>query len=377
MITRVHSKKMLLPDGIREENIYLENGKIIQVGGTIEADEVYDFGENAVIPGLTDMHTHGAKGYDFSDTTPEGFRLATEYHLSRGATAIMPTITSLSFESTWKALECAEQALPSCRNVVGIHLEGPYLSPEQCGAQNTAYITAPAKEEYEKITERFGHMIRRWDYAPERDCDNQFCKHLMSKNILPSAAHTNAIYTELKAAYDLGCKLITHLYSCTSTITRDKGFRRLGVTECAYLLDDMYVEIITDGKHLPKELLQLIFKLKPIDRIISVSDSLSIAGADVTSGVIGGTHYLVEDGVCKLADRSAFAGSIVTADRILDVLLNTVEIPLEKAVCVTSENPCRFFGLQKGRIQEGYDADLVVLDQKKHISQVICAGKII
>ena len=248
--------------------------------------------------------------------------------------------------------------------IAGVHLEGPYLSPAQSGAQDKALITPPIREDYEKIIARFGHIIKRWDYAPERDENGEFAAYLHAHGILPSAGHTDAIYDDMRLARENGCRLITHFYSCTSTITRDKGFRRLGVLECGYLWDDMYIEIIADGKHLPAELLQLIFKLKPHDKIVLVSDSLKVTGEDALTSSVGTTPCIIEDGVCKLLDRSAFAGSIATADRLLRVATREGGLPLTDAVQMGAANPAALMGLNKGSLAARMDADILIADEE-------------
>jgi N-acetylglucosamine-6-phosphate deacetylase len=207
-------------------------------------------------------------------------------------------------------------------------LEGPYLSRKQAGAQCADFITAPQAQDYMPLLEEYGDMIIRWSYAPENDEGEQFAKALSEHGVVAAAGHTDAIYDDLMRAKENGCNLITHLYSCTSTVTRDHGFRRLGVIETAYLCDDIYVEIICDGKHLPPELIKLIYKIKGADKIALITDSLALAGTEQTHGFMQSTEFIIEDGVCKLMDRSAFAGSIATADRLLRVAVKEAGISI-------------------------------------------------
>ena len=367
MITRIHGTRIVTPEGIVTGYVYFENGKITYVGkdATLPFEREIEAAERFVLPGCIELHTHGARGFDFCEADVDGILTAVEYHVRHGATTVFPTVTSSSFERTCKALENVEAAMkdPRGKYIAGVHLEGPYLSPAQSGAQDKALITPPVRGDYEKIVARFGSIIKRWDYAPERDENGEFAAYLTAHGILPSAGHTDAIYDDMKLARENGCRLITHFYSCTSTITRDKGFRRLGVLECGYLWDDMYIEIIADGKHLPAELLQLIFKLKPHDKIALVSDSLKVAGEDTLTSSVGTTPCIIEDGVCKLLDRSAFAGSIATADRLLRVATKEGKLPLVDAVQMAAANPAALFALNKGQITAGYDADILITDE--------------
>ncbi len=365
MITRIKGKRIVTPTGIMAGYVYFENGKITYVG----EDHSLPFdrevvAEGYVLPGMVETHVHGARGFDFCESDVEGILTAAEHHFRHGATTIFPTVTSSDFARTYKALENIEKAMADPRGnmIAGVHLEGPYLSPAQCGAQDKSLITPPVRGDYEKLIARFGHIIKRWDYAPERDEGGEFCAYLREHNILPSAGHTDAIYDDMKLARENGCRLITHFYSCTSTITREKGFRRLGVLECGYLWDDMYIEIIADGKHLPPELLRLIFKLKPHDKIVLVSDALKVTGEDALTSSVGTTPCIIEDGVCKLLDRSAFAGSIATADRLLRVATREGGLPLADAVQMGATNPAALMKISAGALAAGLDADILITD---------------
>ena len=253
-------------------------------------------------------------------------------------------------------------------------MEGPYLSLQQTGAQGAEFITPPNPDDYEPLIEGYGKYIARWSYAPENDKDAEFCKYLSSHKILPSAGHTNAIYSDMKTAMDAGCLLITHFYSCTSTVTRDHGFRRLGVIETGYLEDDVFVEIIADGKHLPPELIRLIYKIKGSGRIALITDSLALTGTDVLRGRMQSTEFIIEDGVCKLLDRSAFAGSIATADRLVRVVTEEAGIPLTDAIKMITETPAEIMGLNKGRLEPGRDADIVVFNENIEVKKVFVMG---
>ena len=327
--------------------------------------------------GFIDLHVHGGVGNDFSECDVEGAKAAIDYHLSHGTTTICPTITSSSYETMVRSLscirECKEKGIAKA-NIFGAHLEGPYFSPAQAGAQPPEFITDPIPRDYESLIADFGDIIKRWSYAPERDKEQIFCKYLKEHNVLPSAGHTDAVYDDVVAAHKAGCNSIAHLYSCTSTITRDHGYRRLGVIETAYLLDDMYVEIIADGHHLPLELIRLICKLKDNSKICLVTDCLKVSGNGEVTGNVGATKFIVEDGVCKLLDRSAFAGSIATTDRLVRTVI-AAGIPLESAVKMATENPAALLEINKGKLEKGYDADILVFDSDVNIEKIFVGGK--
>ena len=381
MITRIENGRVLTDGEIRNAFVYMENGTILAVTQeNLPFDRAVDAEGMYVSPGFVDMHTHGAMGVDFTGDTPENFARAVDFHLSHGTTTILPTITASSMETMTSALGAMQELIDrklAKANVPGVHMEGPYFSPKQAGAQDPAFITDPVSGDYTSLTERFGRIIRRWSYAPERDRDQSFTRYLTSKGIVPSAGHTDAIQAELQPAYEAGCRLVTHLYSCTSTITRDHGFRRLGVIECAFLWDDMDVEIIADGCHLPPDLIRLIVKIKGIDHVSLVTDSLQVAGTTAKESSCGTTKCIIEDGVCKLPDRSAFAGSIATTDRLVRVCVQDAGIPLADAVTMAAATPARVLGLNKGRLAPGLDADILFFDDNIHVKRVIVGGEVV
>ena len=295
-------------------------------------------------------------------------------------TSIGPTVSAAYIADMRKSVEAIKAAMESGKtrnNIIGAHLEGPYLSLAQTGAQGAEFITPPVFEDYSAIICDFPGVVARWTYAPENDENCRFAKFMSEHGVVISAGHTNAVYDDMKAAMDNGMNLVTHLYSCTSTVTRKMGFRSLGVIESAFLLDDMYVEIIADGRHLPPELIKMIYKIKGVERIALISDSLSLAGTDIKSGRMQSTEFIIEDGVCKLLDRSAFAGSIATADRLIRVLTRDVGIPMCESVRMISEIPARIMRLDsKGTLDAGKDADITVFDENIDVHAVFVGGEL-
>ena len=365
-MNRIKSKRIALPDSFFDGYVYFENGKIVEISTReLPFDEEYDAGDQYVSSGFIDIHTHGGGGYRFEGDTDE-IVAACNFHLKHGTTSICPTVSADSVEIMSAAARRIGEAMSDPRvkgTIIGAHMEGPYLSRAQAGAQCASFITPPVKQDYESLMCELSGVIARWTYAPENDTDESFAKTLAKNRIVASAGHTDAIYEDMLRAFEAGCRLVTHLYSCTSTITRDHGFRRLGVIETAYLLDDMFVEIICDGKHLPPELIKLIYQIKGADRIALVTDSLSLAGTELTHGFMQNTEFIIEDGVCKLMDRSAFAGSVATADRLVRVAVKEAGIPLSDAIRMITQTPATIMNLShKGSIACGMDADFVIFD---------------
>ena len=376
---RIKSDRILLSDSLFNGYVYMEGDKITEVSKEEHpVTEEYDATGHYVSAGFIDIHTHGGGGFRFEGEADE-IVAGANFHLRHGTTTICPTVSAAPLSEMALSAEHIRLASRDSRlegTIVGAHLEGPYLSRKQAGAQCADFIGAPKKEEYLPFLDKQASDVCRVTYAPEQDTDGAFLAALRAHGIVVSAGHTDATYGELFPAVEGGCQLITHLYSCTSTVTREYGFRRLGVIETAFLLDDLFVEIICDGKHLPPELIKLIYKIKGREKIALITDSLALAGTSQTEGVMQATEYIIEDGVCKLKDRSAFAGSIATADRLVRVAVKEAGIPLVDAVYMLTAVPARIMGLaHKGHLRAGCDADVVVFDEDINIIDVFSKGK--
>ena len=376
---KIKSDKIIVNEEIFNGYLYIENDKIVEVSTEDKkAEEFYDYTGFYVSAGFIDTHTHGAGGYCFLNSSIQDVVNACNFHLKFGMTTIAPTVSASKFSEMKNAVEVIDKA-KNCgevkNNLLGAHLEGPYLSPKQAGAQRPDFITPPIKEDYIPLINKYGNSIARWTYAPESDVNGEFCKYLTDNGIVASAGHTDATYKDMKVAIDNGCNLVTHLYSCTSTITRNQGFRSLGVIESTFLRDELTAELICDGKHLPPDLINMIIKIKGENNIILTTDSLEIAGTDIKEGGQSGSKFIVEDGVCKLYDRSAFAGSIATANVLVRTLYKECGVSLPIAVKMLTSNPAKLFNLNKGLLKKDYDADVIVFDDDINVSNVFVNGK--
>ena len=346
-------------------------------------DEVIDVAGQYISPGFIDLHTHGGGGHDFMDGTPEAIIEGTKAHMRYGTTSIVPTTLSGSPEDLYRTLDlirtCKEaEGIP---NILGVHLEGPYFSMEQRGAQDPKYIRNPEKEEYENIL-NYSEDIVRWTVAPELPGALELGRELKKRGIVASIGHSDAIYEEVAEAYENGYNLLTHFYSGMSTVRRINMLRYAGVVESGYLIDNMYVEVIADGMHLPESLLRLIYKIKGSDKICLVTDSMRAAGCAEGEYVLGnltnGQKVVVEDGVAKLPDRTAFAGSVATTDRLVRTMVRIAGVPLADAVKMMTLTPARVMGIdgKKGSIAVGKDADIVVFDENINIKMVMIGGRL-
>jgi N-acetylglucosamine-6-phosphate deacetylase len=373
---------------IKKGCILIEKGKIVNVSDSfIKTEDYYDIdaGGRYIGPGFIDIHLHGGGGHDFMDGTVEAYLGAAEAHAAHGTTSMVPTTLTSTIEelkNTFSVYKEAKEKNNKGAQFLGLHLEGPYFAMSQKGAQDPRYIKNPDPKEYEEIL-NWSEDIIRWSAAPELEGALEFAAKLKNRGILPSIAHTDAIFEEVEKAFECGFTHVTHLYSAMSTVRRINAYRYAGVIEAAYLNDGMTVEIIADGVHLPASLLKLIYKIKGSENIALVTDSMRAAAMPEGESILGslkdGQKVIVEDGVAKLMDKTAFAGSVATADRLIRTMINLAEVSLIDAVRMATIVPARIIGVdkQKGSLVAGKDADIVLFDGDINISKTIIGGNIV
>lgn len=372
---------------IKNGTVVVENGQILGVHeGFVdvpEAEEIDAQGQY-ISPGFIDIHVHGGGGADFMDGTEEAFLTVAEMHARFGTTALVPTTLTAEKEDLLHTLDVYEKAHRRNTNgaaFLGIHLEGPYFALSQRGAQDPRYIRNPNPAEYEEIL-NYSSSIVRWSAAPELEGAIPFGQRLRQKGILAAIAHTDAYYDDVLAAYENGYSLVTHLYSAMSGVTRKNAFRYAGVIESSYLLD-LDVEIIGDGIHLPAPLLQFVYKFKGPDRTALITDAMRGAGMPEGESILGslknGLPVIIEDGVAKLPDRTSFAGSVATFDRLVRNMITMANVPLLDAVRMASTTPARIMGVsdRKGSLAKGKDADVVIFDENINVGMTMVGGKVV
>jgi N-acetylglucosamine-6-phosphate deacetylase len=349
-------------------------------------EQLIDAGGLFVMPGIVDLHSHGSGGFDFMDGTVADITSAARSLALHGTTTCLPTTLTSSDDDLFLFLENFKHARHAQGTKViakmpGVHLEGPYFDMVEKGAQDPRYIRTPDKAHYMKVMEAADGAIKRWSVAPELDGAMQMIETLSQQGVLISGAHTAATYADIAKAYERGMKQLTHFYSGMSALTRRGGFRVLGTIESGYLIDDLYVELISDGMHLPPELLQLIFKCKRHDRITVCSDSMRGAGLSDGPSILGpkanGTAVIIEDGIAKMPDRTCFAGSVATGDRLARTLHKIVGLTMDEVGRIACLQPAKLIGMDDhiGSIAVGKRADLIICDDNITITSVFVDGK--
>ncbi len=384
MKTVIQNGKIILEDKIIEGyNLYFEDDKIIDITKeNLPSDNIIDAKGNYVSPGFIEIHTHGAGGYDFLDKSEDAYIVSAKVHAEHGATSIVPTLTSVDIDGIKDAINIFKNVVSQeydGANLLGLHAEGPYFAESQKGAQESRFIHPFDPEEYNEILKIGGKYIIRWSAAPELPGFEEFAKKLKEYEILASIGHSDADFDCASKAIEYGFTHMTHLYSGMSSVHRKNAFRYAGIVEAAYFYDNVSVEIIADGIHLPPALLKLIYKIKGPDRIALTTDSMRGAGMPEGESVLGnkenGLPVIIEDGVAKLLDRTAFAGSVATFDRLVRNMITIADVSLTDAVKMATITPARIMNIKnKGLIKEGYDADIIIFDENINIIKTIVRG---
>lgn len=381
MLTQIINARILTPQGwLKDGSVILRDNKILEVTNcdlAVIGADVIDAKGMYVVPGGVEMHVHGGGGRDFMEGTEDAFREAIAAHAKHGMTSVFPTLSSSTVPMIEQAVEtCNKLMAEKDSPILGLHLEGHYLNMKKAGGQMPENIKDPDPNEYIPIVEG-SPCLARWDAAPELPGAIQFGKYCAAKGVLPTIAHTCAEYEDVLAAYNAGFTHVTHFYNAMPGFHNKREYKYEGTVESVYLIDDMTVECVADGIHVPPTILRMVYKIKGVERMALITDALACAASD--SDKAFDPRVIIEDGVCKLSDRSALAGSIATTDRLIRTMVQQVDVPLEDAIRMASETPAKIMKVydRKGSLAKDKDADILVLDNDLNIRCVWQMGKII
>ena len=379
MLTQITNGNILTPQGwIKGGSIIINNGKIQAVTDNelpiIGAETIDAKGMN-IVPGFIAMNVYGGGGHDFRECTEQAYRTIISTHLKYGATSIFPTLGPSQSDTIKKSISLCEKLMGEPRStVMGLHIVGPYLNESM--SSPLYKVKDPDKAEYTDIINSTD-CIKRWDVSPELKGAHEFAKAITAKGILAAITHTVAEYEDIKAAHEAGFSHTANFYNSMPGFHKRKEYKYEGTVESVYLTDDMTVEVIADGRHLPHTILKMVYKLKGVERTCLVTDALKYAGSDIKPEE--GSPVIIEDDVCKLADHSSLVGSIATMDTLVRTMVQKANIPLEDAIRMASETPAKVMGIsdRKGTLEKGKDADIVILDDSLNIHGVWSMGQIV
>lgn len=335
-----------------------------------------------VCPGFVDLHVNGGGGADFHQGTPEAIEAVLRTHAAGGTTSLLAAINTAPDDERVRALRALEAQITqrgASAQLLGAYIEGPYYHPKERGAHPRALLRTPEEAPAREFLDRFGDLVRVFSLAPELPGGIELCRELRRRGIVVAAGHSNAKYHEVLAAVEAGLTLVTHVYCAQSTFHRTGAKKHLGLAETALLLDELYVEIIPDGKHLPPEITRLILKNKPPERVCVTTDAMPAAGMGPGRYRFLGTDILVENGVAWRPDKQRYAGSILTMDMAVRSLVRDVGVGLATAIRMASHTPCQVLGIKdrRGSLEPGKEADIVVLNGDLRVRATISRGKVV
>lgn len=359
--------------GFEAKDVCMAEGRFAEAAG---AGAVLDASGCYVIPGLLDLHFHGSASADISDGDVEGLHKMGAYEASRGITAMCPATMTLSEAQLTAAAQAAAAYEPAtCEaDLVGINMEGPFISPSKVGAQNPEHVRNPGVDEFRRLQQMAGGLFKLVDIAPEEPGADAFIEEL-SDEVRISLAHTCTDYETAAHAFKLGAKHITHLYNAMDPMHH----RKPGPIPAAAERDDITAEIIADGVHIHPAMVRLAFNMFGDDRMILISDTLRAAGLGDGVYDLGGQDVTVKGYEARI-DNGALAGSVSDLMRCFYVAVKEMGIPLVSAVKAASVNPARALGLEAdyGSLDVGHIADAVLLSKETlAVKQVVLRGNAI
>ncbi len=378
--------RVVLPDRVvTGRAVVIEAGSIL---GLAEPDslgdevERLDTGGRLITPGFIDIHQHGALGHTFNEPSAEAFGGITRENAARGITALLATTATAPIPDLVACLEFCRTWINGGQpgaQVLGVHVEGPYFSQEQRGAQDPANLRRPDDGTVDPLLEHHD-VIRMMSFAPELPGALALTTRLARLGIVPAAGHSSARDEHVRAAMAAGLSHAIHLWSGQSTTIREGPWRRPGLLEASLVFDGLTGEIIADNRHLPPTLMKLAYKCLGPDRLCAVSDATSGAGlAEGARFRMGQVEYEVHDGVGMVLDRTSFAGSTTLLDGMIPVLTGAAGIPLVEAIRMVTLTPARIIGLagRKGSLEAGKDADVAIFDDDFTAWRVMIGGRFV
>jgi N-acetylglucosamine-6-phosphate deacetylase len=374
--------RLIFPDGIRDGlEVVVEEGKIAAICERSLAHtkhEIIDLHGNYLAPGFIDLHVHGALGRDTMEASAEAFRSICDFHASGGTTSLLLTTATAPLNEILKVLQAVRDFRSAITPIVGVHVEGPFISKAKTGAQRAEFIQDPSPAVVRQLLE-YADVLKRVTIAPELPGALEAIEVFHAHGISVSGGHSDVWDEDARAAFDRGMRSVTHTFNCMSSARRRGVYRVAGLLEFALSEPDISCELIADGHHVSPTLMKMLYRAKGPQGICLVTDAT--AGAGLPNGsrfALFGKDCIVENGVCVLADHSALAGSAARMIDLVRMMVREVNVPLNEAIAMATENPARAIGLEtKGRLIVGADADLVVLSPQLDVVRTFRCGEIV
>ena len=363
--------------GLVKTDIAFEDGKIVAIGKLDNVEPIFDT-DGVVLPGFIDEHIHGAGGADAMDGTEDALQTISEYVAKEGTTGFLATTMTQSPENIGKALKnvktVREKGEYKGAEVLGVHLEGPFISPKHVGAQPLEYVAKPAPETFDKYNEISGGNIKVVTLAPEVEGGLDLVKHLAKIGVVASIGHTGAKFSDVEAAVAAGATNVTHTYNAQTPLHH----REAGVVGAAMLIDELNCEMICDTIHVSVPAIKIFVKNKPHDKFTLITDAMRAKGMPDGLSELGGQQVFVKNGEARLSDGT-LAGSVLKMNVAVKNLVEKVGVSFTDAVDFASANPAKNLGLydERGSIEVGKRADFAVMDKDYNILYTVVGGKVV
>ena len=372
---KIINGQVLTGSKLQERSVCMQDGIFVPEEAYVDDGVVVDAQGRVVAPGLIDLHFHGCVGRDFCDASTPSLRQIAAYQASQGVTSICPATMTFPEETLGSIIDVAAAFQPGPQEaaLVGINMEGPFISPSKVGAQNPRYVQQADAAMLGRLQERAGGLIKIVDVAPEEPGNLDFVRSV-SRDVRISLAHTCADYDQAAAAFQAGARHMTHLFNAMPGLHH----RNPGPIAAAAERDDVTAEIICDGVHIHPAMVRLAFSLFGRDRMILISDTMEAAGLDDGEYSLGGQPVTVRGNRATLHDGT-LAGSNTNLALCLGVAVRDMDIPLEDALLAATANPARALGIweSRGSIEPGKVADCIILDDQVRVDQVILRGSLL
>jgi len=352
---------------LNDVDIHISNGKIKSISSS--TDIPFDYQAEIVVPGFVDIHCHGGNGYHFFDSQPEAARNSANFHLSHGTTSLIASFIAAPVSELRQQIKGLVNQLPLL-NIVGIHLEGPYLSETFCGAHNPEFLSSPNIAEIEELLGDGDGWVKMITFAPELEGAIESIKFLHSKSLIAAIGHSDADDVVTKSAIDAGARMVTHFFSAMRPIHHRIG----GMTLTALFDERIYLELILDNVHIATNAIAIPLHFAT-ERIVGITDALSVAGQPDGDYKLGTTEVEVRNSIAKIKGKDLLAGSTLTMDKSFKSAVTKLGLSPTQAVRAFSTRPAQIFGLNNlGDVEAGMDADLVLMSQDYELKNVIFKG---
>lgn len=365
--------------GIIKTDLAIENGKIVEIGENLAIDSSFDVGDATVVPGFIDQHIHGAMGSDAMDGETSALLNVSSSISSEGTVAFLATTMTQSPQNIEKALASAGEYI-ACHNdnngaeLLGVHLEGPFISKKHVGAQPLEYVAKPDVDVFKRYQAISGNNIKIVTLAPEVEGGEQLIEYLQKENVVASVGHSDSNYKNVENAIKVGLKQITHTYNAQTPLHH----REVGVVGSAMLFDELSCEVICDTIHVSVPAIKLLLKNKPHDKVILITDAMRAKNMPDGISELGGQTVIVKNGEARL-ENGTLAGSVLKMNVAIKNLVEKCGVDLCSAVDFASINPAKNLNVdgELGSIEVGKRASFVVLDKDFSVIMTIRDGKVI